>query len=58
VLAIRDTGVTVLIVEQRLAESLEIANRAYVLQTGRVVLSGTSAEVGSSPEIRRAYLGM
>ncbi len=56
--AIRETGVTVLIVEQRLAESLEIADRAYVLQTGRVVLSGTAAEVRDNPDIRRAYLGM
>jgi branched-chain amino acid transport system ATP-binding protein len=58
VLAIRKAGVTVLIVEQRLAESLEIADRAYVLQTGRVVLSGTAAEVRDNPDIRRAYLGM
>jgi branched-chain amino acid transport system ATP-binding protein len=57
VLTIRKTGVTVLIVEQRLAESLEIADRAYVLQTGRVVLSGTAAEVRDNPDIRRAYLG-
>ena len=58
VLEIRKAGVTVLIVEQRLAESLEIADRAYVLQTGRVVLSGTAAEVRDNPDIRRAYLGM
>jgi branched-chain amino acid transport system ATP-binding protein len=56
--SIRATGVTVLIVEQRLAESLEIADRAYVLQTGRVVLSGTAAQVRDNPDIRRAYLGM
>jgi branched-chain amino acid transport system ATP-binding protein len=55
---IRATGVTVLLVEQRLAESLAIADRAYVLQTGRVILSGTSAEVSSNPEVRRAYLGI
>jgi branched-chain amino acid transport system ATP-binding protein len=58
VLTIRATGVTVLLVEQRLVESLEIADRAYVLQTGRVVLSGTAAEVRDDPEIRKAYLGI
>ncbi|WP_425330053.1 ABC transporter ATP-binding protein [Terrirubrum flagellatum] len=58
VLAIRKTGVTVLLVEQRLNESLEIADRAYVLQTGRVILSGTAAEVRDNPDIRRAYLGI
>jgi len=58
VLAIRKAGVTVLLVEQRLAESLEIAERAYVLQTGRLVLAGSAAEVRDNPEVRRAYLGM
>ncbi|MCQ4160371.1 ABC transporter ATP-binding protein [Roseomonas sp. GC11] len=58
VTTIRATGVTVLIVEQRLAESLEIADRAYVLQTGRVSLAGTAAEVRDNPEVRRAYLGI
>jgi branched-chain amino acid transport system ATP-binding protein len=58
VLAIRKTGVTVLLVEQRLVESLEIAERAYVLQTGRVILSGSAAEVRDNPEVRRAYLGI
>lgn len=55
---IRASGVTVLLVEQRLAECLEIAERAYVLQTGRVILSGTAAEVRDNPEVRRAYLGI
>jgi len=55
---IRNTGVTILLVEQRLVESLEIADRAYVLQTGRVILSGTAAEVRENPEVRRAYLGI
>jgi branched-chain amino acid transport system ATP-binding protein len=58
VLAIRKAGVTVLLVEQRLAESLEIAERAYVLQTGRVILAGSAAEVRDNPDIRRVYLGM
>jgi branched-chain amino acid transport system ATP-binding protein len=55
---IRALGVTVLIVEQRLAETLEIADRAYVLQTGRVVLSGPAGQIASDTEVRRAYLGM
>jgi len=56
--SIRRDGVTILLVEQRLVESLEIADRAYVLQTGRLILSGTGAEIRDNPEIRKAYLGM
>jgi len=56
--AVRDSGVTILLVEQRLVESLEIADRAYVLQTGRVTLSGTAKEVMDNPEVRKAYLGI
>ena len=56
--AIRKIGMTVLIVEQRLAECLEIADRAYILQTGRVVLQGSAAEISQNPEVRRAYLGL
>ena len=55
---IRALGVTVLIVEQRLVETLEIADRAYVLQTGRVVMAGTAQAIGADVEVRRAYLGM
>ncbi|UTD26421.1 ABC transporter ATP-binding protein [Bradyrhizobium sp. WD16] len=55
---IRDTGVTVLLVEQRLSESLEISDRAYVLQTGSIVMSGKAAEIRDNPEVRRIYLGM
>jgi branched-chain amino acid transport system ATP-binding protein len=55
---IRELGVTILIVEQRLAETLAIADRAYVLQTGRVVMSGPAAEIAGDRAIRRAYLGM
>jgi branched-chain amino acid transport system ATP-binding protein len=55
---IRANGVTVLLVEQRLSESLEISDRAYVLQTGKVVMSGPAADIKANPEVRRIYLGM
>jgi len=55
---IRDTGMTVLIVEQRMAECLEIADRAYILQTGRVLMQGSAAEIGGNPDVRKAYLGL
>jgi branched-chain amino acid transport system ATP-binding protein len=55
---IRDLGVTVLLVEQRLAEALAIADRAYVLQTGRVVMSGPAKDIAADDAVRRAYLGM
>ena len=55
---IRDSGMTVLIVEQRMAECLEIADRAYILQTGRVLMNGKAAEIAVNPDVRRAYLGL
>ena len=55
---IRDLGTTVLLVEQRLAEALELADRAYVLQTGRVVMSGPAADIARDADVRKAYLGM
>jgi branched-chain amino acid transport system ATP-binding protein len=55
---IRDTGVTVLIVEQRIAECLDIADRAYILQTGRLQMQGTADEIKSNPDVRKAYLGL
>jgi branched-chain amino acid transport system ATP-binding protein len=56
--AIRASGTTILLVEQRLAESLSIADRAYVLQTGRLMLTGPAATLRDDPEVRRAYLGI
>jgi branched-chain amino acid transport system ATP-binding protein len=51
-------GITVLLVEQNLTKALEIAQRGTVIETGRVRLEGTSAELAQNPEIRAAYLGM
>jgi branched-chain amino acid transport system ATP-binding protein len=45
-------------VEQRLTECLEIADRAYVLQTGRVMMKGSAAEVRDNAGVRQAYLGL
>jgi branched-chain amino acid transport system ATP-binding protein len=58
ILEIRCSGTTILIVEQRLTECLEIADRAYVMQTGRIAMSGTAAEVRDDTRVRRAYLGL
>jgi branched-chain amino acid transport system ATP-binding protein len=51
-------GITVLLVEQNLHKALEIAERGTVIETGRVRLTGTSAELQASAEIRAAYLGI
>ena len=55
---IRAANVTILLVEQRLRETLELSDRAYVLQTGKIVMSGSAAELMDSAEIKQAYLGM
>ncbi len=56
--AINARGVTILLVEQRLKQALQLARRSYVLQTGRVVASGPSRALLASDEVRRAYLGI
>ncbi len=56
--AINAAGTTVLLVEQNVAGSLELATRGYVLETGRVVLEGTRAELLASDMVRKAYLGL
>ena len=50
-------GTTILLVEQNASKALQIADRAYVLETGKVTLSGTGAELAQSPEVKKAYLG-
>ncbi|MEK7269999.1 MAG: ABC transporter ATP-binding protein [Planctomycetota bacterium] len=54
---IRDQGVSLLLVEQNARMALKLANRAYVLETGRISLSGIASELEGREEIRRAYLG-
>ena len=54
----REHALTLLLVEQRVAEALEHCDHAYVLETGRVVLSGSVAQLSSNDRVRRAYLGM
>ena len=50
-------GVTILLVEQNAQMALSVADRAYVLETGRIVLSGTGAELMASDRVQKAYLG-
>ena len=54
---INEAGTTVLLVEQNANMALQIAHRGYVLETGRIVLAGTAAELTSTDEVKRAYLG-
>jgi branched-chain amino acid transport system ATP-binding protein len=54
----RETGLTILLVEQRVTEALEACDRGYVLETGRVVLEGPRDALMSDPRVRRAYLGL
>jgi branched-chain amino acid transport system ATP-binding protein len=51
-------GVAILLVEQNLVQSLEVADRAYILAEGQFVMSGTAAEIGANPDLKRAYLGL
>ena len=53
----KEDGVTVLLVEQNANKALSIANRAYVLETGNITISGDDKEVANNPKVREAYLG-
>ena len=55
--SINEEGVSILLVEQNAAKALQLAHRAYVLETGEVVMEGSGRELLGSPEIRKAYLG-
>ena len=54
---LRETGVTILLVEQNARKALEIADRAYVMETGRIILEGDARALAANPEIEKAYLG-
>jgi branched-chain amino acid transport system ATP-binding protein len=55
---IHDAGVTILLVEQNVFKTLTIADRAYVLGNGRIVLEGKGAELLADDHVRKAYLGL
>jgi branched-chain amino acid transport system ATP-binding protein len=57
IVELNKAGTTILLVEQNAGKALEIAHRAYVLETGSITLSGTGEELASSDEIKKAYLG-
>lgn len=55
---IRETGITILFVEQNVRRSIQEADRAYILENGRVTLSGTSAELCEEEQVKKAYFGI
>jgi len=55
---LRDEGITILLIEQNVRHSLEIADRAYVLENGRLCLQGDCAELLQSDHVRKAYMGL
>jgi len=55
---LQNEGVTILLVEQNVRKSLQIANRGYVLEHGRIVLSGEAKELLEDENVKKAYLGM
>jgi branched-chain amino acid transport system ATP-binding protein len=55
--ALRETGLTILLVEQRANQALGVADRAYVLETGRITLQGKGSDLLNDPKVRAAYLG-
>ena len=54
---LHEAGTTILLVEQNAEMALRIADRAYVLESGRITLSGTGAELAQSDSVKKAYLG-
>ena len=58
VVTMRNSGITILLVEQNAAAALEIADRGYVIETGRIVHAGPAAELLTDPKVKAAYLGI
>jgi branched-chain amino acid transport system ATP-binding protein len=54
---LKQSGTTILLVEQNVRAALKVADRGYVLETGRIILDGAAAELKEDPEVQRAYLG-
>ena len=54
---LKERGVTILLVEQNARKALQVADRAYVMETGHITLSGPAGELARNPEVERAYLG-
>ncbi len=57
IVTLNSRGMTILLVEQNASKALEIADRGYVLETGRIILQGPASELAEDSEVRRAYLG-
>ena len=55
--SIRQRGGTILLVEQNARQALQIADRAYVMETGKIILAGSAAELQTNPQVEHAYLG-
>jgi branched-chain amino acid transport system ATP-binding protein len=55
---INSQGTSILLVEQNAQMALSVSNRAYVLETGRIVLSGSAKEIAENPKVKAAYLGV
>jgi branched-chain amino acid transport system ATP-binding protein len=58
IVRINKDGVSVLLVEQNVVQSLDVADRAYILAEGHFVMTGAAADIGNDPALKRAYLGM
>jgi len=58
ILKVKEDGVTILLVEQNAYKSLQIADKAYIMETGRITLTGKGKELLNNDHVRKAYLGL